>query len=494
MRSASASLVWASAVALALCASAACSSEESSGNGASSGASGKANGATGGATDGGAGKSTTGGTAGTGAGGSVGAGGTGGAGTGGTTASGGTGGAATGGTSGTTDGGRVTLSAPSSSVVSDAIAANLSSYHRNSSTGDIWCQPCDGAPVMLAAAAYAGDRSVDSRLLEQMRLLLGGNNDPFGTGGYSANDERNATAMYAIAKLVPEVWSQLSAAEIKKIDLIMEGTLVADVYATADKTNVNGPPITFDGSTNSNRDWNPNYREGMIGAVLVGTEYFGGQQATEALLNSYDHAAFTAELQSNGLNNMYWTFSTYQTNTNAPSPTTVQQGITGYSMHGITLGQLLDMYVYLANDTFSATVACGLNGGAGILVGTVYAGRIVSGCSGLPNLGAVGMEKEFDSVDAEGQRSDAGYVRLGLRTDLFNQLVLYVYGDWQDTTASGTALGQVGIGVTDFFYKATQGYESYSHATDQGLFTCSDMDCPLNQAIWTELLAPAHGL
>jgi hypothetical protein len=390
-----------------------------------------------------------------------------------------------------------TIGHPSASVVADAVAAGLSSYHRNTSTGDIWCTPCDGAPVMLAAASYSGDTSADARLLQQMRLLLGGSNDPFGTGGYSANDERNATAMYAIAKRTPRIWSQLTSTEVHEIDLIMEATLVADVYATADKTNASGPPVTFDGSTNSNRDWNPNYREGMIGAVIVGTEYFGGQVPTEAMLAAYDHAAFTTELQKSGLANLYWTFSTYQTmpSAGAPSPQTVQQGISGYAMHGITLGQLLDMYVYLASNTFSANVSCGLNGGAGIVVNSVHAGTIVSGCSGLPNVGAMGMELEFASSDANGARSDASYVRLGTRADLFNQLVVVVYGDWKDTTASTAALKQLVVGETDFFYKAGQGYEDYSHGTDEGLFKCgSSMDCTLNQAIWTELLAPAHGM
>jgi hypothetical protein len=398
---------------------------------------------------------------------------------------------------GSPDGSAATLGHLDSTVVADAVSTALSSYHRNTSTGDIWCTPCDGAPVVLAAAAYTGDTSADSRLLQQMRLLLGGSNDPFGTGGYSANDERNATAMYAIAKRTPRIWSQLTSSEVHLVDLIMEATLVADVYATADKTNTTAPPVTFDGSTNSNRDWNPNYREGMIGAVLVGTEYFGGQTATEAMLAAYDHAAFTAGLKTAGLNNLSWTFSTYMTNpgAGAPSPQTVQQGITGYAMHGITLGQLLAMYLYLATDTFSATVACGVNAGAGILVGSVYAGKIVTGCPGLPNVGASGMEKEFDSTDANGARSDASYARLGTRADLFNQLVLVVYGGWQDTTASTAALGLVATGVKDFFYKATSGYEDYSHGTDEGLFKCgSSMDCPLNQAIWTQLLAPSHGM
>jgi hypothetical protein len=395
------------------------------------------------------------------------------------------------------DGGAFALGLPSATVVADAVSTALSSYHENTSTGDIWCTPCDGAPVVLAIASYLGDTSADARLLQQMRTLLGGGNDPFGTGGYAANDERNATAMYAIAKRTPRIWKQLTATEVHAIDLIMEATFVADVYATADATNSSGPPRTFDGSTNSNRDWNPNYREGMIGAVVVGAEYFGGRTPSEALLAAYDHAAFTQQLQVAGFSHLYQTFDTYQATPSAmaPSPQTVQQSIRGYAMHGMTLGQLLDLYVYLASDTFSAHVACGLNSGAGVLSGSVNAGRITAGCAGLPNLGAVGMEKEFDSTDANGARSDASYVRLGVRTDLFNQLVVLVYGDWRDTTASMTAISQLAVGVSDFFYKAGQGYEDYSHGTDQGLFKCgTDMDCALNQALWTQVLAPAHGM
>ena len=41
------------------------------------------------------------------------------------------------------------------------VGTALSSYHRNNSTGDIWCTPCDGAPVVLAEASYAGDTSTD---------------------------------------------------------------------------------------------------------------------------------------------------------------------------------------------------------------------------------------------------------------------------------------------------------------------------------------------
>jgi hypothetical protein len=390
----------------------------------------------------------------------------------------------------------IVLPRPSAAAVSAALATELSSFHRNAGTGDIWCTPCSGAPVLLAAAAYAGDTSVDSRLLAQLRKLLAEDQGPFATGGYAANDERNATAMLAIARRTPRIWAQLSATEVEQSDLLMEATLVASAYLTADATNQGEVPAGFDGSTNHNRDWNPNFREGMLGAVLVGTEYFGGQAPTEALLDSYDHVAFTAKLAARGLTNAHYTFSTFEREPSkgAPLPAVVEAGLQGYSLYGMTLGQLLELYLNLADDTFSATVSCGLNDGAGLFFDGVYAGRLVSDCENLPNVGQVGMEKEFDSVDAEGQRSSAGYASLGVRADLMNQLVLVVYGDWRDTPASLASVSRVEVGVTDFFYKAERGYRGYSHASDEGLFQCgADLDCTLTKALWTELLSPYHG-
>src|SRR5262249_12436241 len=119
------------------------------------------------------------------------------------------------------DAGAIALPRPSAAVISAAMSAPLSSYHRSAS-GDIWCTPCDGAPIILAAAAFAGDTSVDTRLLLQMREVLATGKNPFATGTYAANDERNATAMYAIAKRIPRIWNQLSEGEAHKVDLIME--------------------------------------------------------------------------------------------------------------------------------------------------------------------------------------------------------------------------------------------------------------------------------
>ena len=380
------------------------------------------------------------------------------------------------------------------SVLTDAIGQGLTYYRRNGN-GEPYCGgACDGAPVMLAVAAYAGQTAADARLLQQMRHVLGNGNDPIGNGAYVAVLERDVTAMFAIARRVPRVWGQLTAAEVEKIDLIMKATLVADAYMTSDASAKGVAEVTsLDGETAS-RDHNPNYREGMIGAVLVSTAYFGGQGPAEAILDNYDHVAFTAELGSKGLQNLWSTFSTYVTkpSAGAPSPETVQKRIKSYRLYGMTLGQLLDIYLNLTNDTFGKKVSCGLDGGAGITVSGKRAGVIVSGCAGLPNLGAIGMEKEFDSVDANGARSSAGYAYLGTRANMFHHLVLVAHGLWQTTSATSAAYDRMAVGVTDFFYKAQHGYVGYSKGKVDGTFSCSDTDCALNHAFFTQVIAKLH--
>ena len=86
--------------------------------------------------------------------------------------------------------------------------------------------------------------------------------------------------MFAIAKQTPRIWDQLTTAEKTKVDLVMKAAFIASAFTTAD----NNPYIlagtqqyTLDADPNLDRNWNPNYREGMLGGVLVGMVYFGGR-------------------------------------------------------------------------------------------------------------------------------------------------------------------------------------------------------------------------
>ncbi len=83
----------------------------------------------------------------------------------------------------------------------------------------------------------------------------------------------------------------------------MKASLISCAFTTSN----NNPYIlagssqrTLDNDYNVNRGWNPNYREGMLGSVLVAMVYFGGPVPTQAILDSYVHTAFVSQLQSNG--------------------------------------------------------------------------------------------------------------------------------------------------------------------------------------------------
>src|SRR5262249_35277763 len=143
---------------------------------------------------------------------------------------------------------------------------------------------------------------------------------------------------------------------------------------------------------------------GFVGMIIATTLYFGANQF-EAKLAAYDDAAFISKLKQYNMTNLLWTW----TNPNRPAGSLIQAGLRQivngniYAFHGITERNLLQLFGYIADRTFSATVACGLNGGAGIN----GAAKIVQNCNLLPNLGLQGMIMEFDTYDAEGQRSSA---------------------------------------------------------------------------------------
>ncbi|MDF2439516.1 MAG: hypothetical protein JWN98_500, partial [Abditibacteriota bacterium] len=192
------------------------------------------------------------------------------------------------------------LAGPPPEAVNEAIKAPLTRHNRSIKGGAHTNMGHHGeAPVILAAAAMAGNTAADARLLEQMRYTMIGGNDITANGGYPAQHDRHVTAMYTIAKLTPRIWNQLSAVERQRIDLLMKAAFVSCAFTTSD----NNPFVlaktqqyTVDGDSNLNRDWNPNFREGMVGGLLVGVVYFGGAEKAQAVLEGYRHTPFVNEV------------------------------------------------------------------------------------------------------------------------------------------------------------------------------------------------------
>jgi hypothetical protein len=393
------------------------------------------------------------------------------------------------------------LPSPSQAAVDAAKACQLISFNRSFSggahTNGAWF---GGANITLAVASYAGNTSADARLLAQIRHTLTAGNEPTCNGGYPAQHERHATGMFVIVKNTPRIWDQLTAAEKSRIDLIMKAALVANAFTTSDNNpyvKADGQEYALDGDDNLNRDWNPNYREGMIGGVLTGMAYFGGPGPTQTILTNYSHSAFVAELNSNNLPNIHETFNWKVANptSKAPSGSAIEAAVDTYKYYGSTLTDYMKIYEALANDTYGRNVTAGLNNGAGI----DGAGKIVSGADTLPNKGVLGMLKEFNAVDANGARSSWVYAFDGYRPHLTNQFALITSGFWtKGSTIANNAVTRMNIGNTDLWYKAEKGYIGYAKGKAQ-----NTVDYPsygpsrgftYNRSLWDDVLRVYHGL
>ncbi len=385
------------------------------------------------------------------------------------------------------------LNSPPQNVVNAAISAGLISYGQGYSggayTNGSWS---GGASITLAVASHAGNTTADARLLQQIRHTLSLNNEPCANGGYPAQHELHVTGMFAIVKNTPRIWSQLSATEKTKIDLIMKASFVACAFTTSNNNPYLSSQRTLNGDFNLGRDWNPNYREGMLGGVLVGMTYFGGPTAAGAILNSYNHTEFVAQLKANNLNNAYTVFNSSAAEVpNAPSGTDIQNAVRNYKYYNSTLADYNGIYTALVNDTYGKNVNAGLNNGAGINGG----GKLVAGAANLPNKGVAGMLKEFDSSDANGARSSLIYAYDGYRPHQTNQLVLIIGGFWQKGSATANnAVAKMKIGNTDLAYKIANGYIDYSKGkvNDFRALFRDNFGSAYVMPLWTDVLLPYH--
>jgi hypothetical protein len=391
------------------------------------------------------------------------------------------------------------VSGPSQAAVDAAKAVTLIRYQKginsNSYTNGAFF---GGASIVLAAASHAGNTGADARLLQQIRHLLSGANAICANGGYPAQHERHATGMFAIAKHTPRIWNQLTATEKSNVDLQMKAALVASAFTTSD-TNpfivAGTQQYTLDGDGNIGRDWNPNYREGMVGGVLVGMVYFGGPAATNAILDNYNHAAFLAELAAAGLTNTHLTFNWKTANPASAAPTgsQIQNAVRNYRYKTKALADHMAIYTLLINDTYGKSINSGLNNGTGVN----GAGKIASGAANLPNPGASGMLKEFDTTDANGPRSSVFYCYDGYRPHQTNQLVLIIGGYWpKGKTEANQAVSRIKVGNTDLWYKMNAGYIDYHKGQARGTYDLAYFNnghgFTYVRSLWEDVLLPYH--
>ena len=359
-----------------------------------------------------------------------------------------------------------------------------------------------GHPYVLAFAARAGDTSVDARLLEQIRHILTGGNDIAANGGYPSQHELQVTGVLSVAKRIPRIWNRLTGEERARADATMTASLIANAFTTSDQNPyllAGTRQHTLDGDSNVGRDYNPNYREGMAGSVLVAAAYFGVANARERLAH-YDHEEFVAELAARGLSNAYTTFTWRATHPGSPAPTgeQIERAVRDWTLRGVGLDDPMRIYADLTAHTYGLTdgtvIECGYDGGRGVpdqdAPGGV-AGVIDQGCDGLPHAGQSGQLLEF----LQRRRRGAQLRRVRVRR-LQAQPVHPAGADRRRHLGPGRGAsadprrGQAR--VEDLWYKLERGYREYSSGRFQGVLRIDDPEFGFAflRSLWEDVYLP----
>lgn len=350
-------------------------------------------------------------------------------------------------------------------------------------------------PVLLVLASQNGDQAATDKVLSQVREVTTPGSEPGGAGGLTAQDELGSYGLLALVRNDPQLWAQVDTATRERADLVMTAGLVGSAFTTSDanpyvtsRTNQR----TIDGNRGVGRDWNPNYREGMLGSVVAASAYFG-ESESRRILDDFDLDSFLADTRAAGLTNIATIYSTSLTNPSVEAPTGAQiaAAVDDWSAFGIGLDDPMGLILNLADDTYAAVVTCGLNGGSGVQGSTGEVGGMVNGaCSAVSQLGRTGMIRELASGDAEGLRSSLFYSYGAVQGSLLNQIVVKATGEWDAARWQSIVGSRQQVGMEDFWDKVEVGYRNFSLGKFQGVLdsTAPGYNFEAYQTAWYDVL------
>jgi Cellulose binding domain len=290
--------------------------------------------------------------------------------------------------------------------------------------------------------------TVDSALLAQVANLVAGGNEPDADGGL----EGWAHAPVAEALLLLQhgpAWTELSAAEQDKVELLEAAMGYAGNYTYNDANNFSSGICGFGDFSKTN---NPNYEDGYVDVELAAIQFFGAQE-WDTMLSDFNDATFTAELDAAGLTNAGGCFATVGSAANAAIDIP-------FVWKGIPATDPMGIWNQLASDTFDETVTSSVTG---VWSGETVTAEIADGTTS-PYEGQCCMGHEFDSTDSSGLRSSALYVYEGWMNVTGSRVTMTALGAFD--CADAPAAAQYDVGSQDLIDKLHHGYISYALGQD----------------------------
>jgi hypothetical protein len=295
-----------------------------------------------------------------------------------------------------------------------------------------------------------GGTSVDSALLAQVRSMIAGGHEPDADGGLEMWGQAPVAQALLLLKNGP-AWSELTAAEQNKVDLLEAAMGYGSNYTYNDANNF---PSGICGFGNFSKTNNPNYRDGGVDAEIAAIQYFGAS-TWDSMLTSFNDATIASQLNAAGLTNAGGCFTTVGSAANsAIAHPFVYQGHQSSDLMGI--------WSTLAGNTFDKTAQS-----------TVSPAHIADGTTS-PYDGQCCMGHEFNSTDSTGLRSSALYVFEGWMNVTGSRVTMEVLGNFNLAAASTET--QYHIGTLDLKYKLDHGY--ISQALNQSMLLVDDHGNP----------------
>lgn len=335
-------------------------------------------------------------------------------------------------------------------------------------------------PAAIVLAAFQGNTTADAKTLSFLRKCLTAGNNPWCAGGYPMQHEVKFAMAAAFAKLTSRIWSQLTAAEKSKIDLLMRAESVAAAYTSNATSNFiaagTRPGRSLRGIEAYWYSEATNFTTAMPAMMICCRAYFGSAAAVTDYLNTgYVKSTLAASLQAQGLDNAYFSHQIDGPAGFYARPTTaqVEAGVKNWAWYwGGTLATPQTLWVNMVSRTFLRNIESGYGGNASngwIGPGINGRGKIIANAAGLPNKGALGMIFGLDASDGEGPRISTSYATWDMRNavDIIPLMVLTGQLDRNDSAVQA-AFAKVNIGLTDLQYKSTNGFYSYAHGGGGG--------------------------
>ena len=370
--------------------------------------------------------------------------------------------------------------------------------------------------VVAAAAFREPERLVEGRplathLAEKLRFFLvtpapdadGATREPEAQGGIGGWTHHVPAHALLLAKRTPAVWSQLSADERSRADLLMQALALAAHFCLDDD---NDYYVLLDGHSLFHKSWNPNHVEGYVGVIIAASLYFGPDELN-AFFRGFDFDAFLARLKAANFRNIArcWTANPAIRDLmmrggeiTVPATQVLAQGVptrgagvrNDFTKDGVSLHEPWELHRAQAVRLFSKAVR------TRVIVHSGFTSSLmnrVSAATESPWEGQMGMLHEFESTDWDGLRTSAAYAFEGAMIDVPTAVTLKLVGVWDARRGGDVLERRMGVGLADLRFKAREGYRSWSLGKEREYWWERDlvpMGAEFIYGLWETFFAP----